>query len=81
MTAQQQRAQSLHATGLSYAEIGRRLGVTRGAAYSAVHPDRNAAAKHRYREDAAKAEREREASRRWKRHHLGQPGRRKESDA
>lgn len=43
--------------------------------WRADHPGFVTARTRHYRSDPAKAERDRERSRRWKREHLGQPGR------
>jgi hypothetical protein len=43
-------------------------------AWRAAHPGYVTARVRKYRSDPVKAERDREISRRWKREHLGQPG-------
>lgn len=67
-------AQRLRDEGLSYAQIGERLGLHGQSIYSWLTGNSSTERVQRYRADAAKRERDREVSRRWKREKLGQPG-------
>lgn len=69
-----ERARVLREAGLSYAAIGCELDIAATCVRAWLTGDSSTPYVRRYRSDPERRERDREVSRRWKREHLGQPG-------